>query len=131
MDIIEKVARAICEADWGHDWIDPPPVAWMPLPPPPEAWETDMQLIERVQVAVSKSLGDDLENHMLRSRRIKVSRAAIAEVFNWLAEPGDNALSVGLMHMPDSAGYILPSAAKSVWTAMLAAKRKEAMGDDA
>jgi len=23
-------------ADWMHDWIEPPPTHWMPLPPPPQ-----------------------------------------------------------------------------------------------
>ena len=67
--------------------------------------------------------------------------AAIAEVLDWLADPGDGAIEAGAIAVApgimvegwdDSAGMrdSCRGDASDTWTAMLAAKRKEALGDE-
>lgn len=76
-------------------------------------------LIERGQSAIAKALGDDLENHMLRSRRVVASRAVVAEVFNWLAESIDSGPYIAHVQSTESER-------RAHW---LAARRKEALGE--
>lgn len=95
MDIVERVARAICLADGGM------PEALRPWPSKGLEWETCQP----------------------------AARAALAEVFEWLADPGDDAtrraVQAALLAKLGS-DYLWPDYMRDIWATMLAAKRREA-----
>ena len=63
----------------------------------------------------------------LTEREMADARAAIAEVFDWMEEPGDEAIDA--MCLIDDPHYIHLVVAKAAWQKALAIKRKEAMGE--
>lgn len=92
-----------------------------------------MALVEKVARRICESTDGPWEFHNEDGHAASEcqARAAIAEVFDWLAEPGQGAAEAGadalLEHGLDI--FFDGRDAKACWTAMLTAKRKEAFGE--
>jgi len=80
-----------------------------------------MQLIEQV-AGIFRNAGEDQECYLAGAD--DTARAAIAAVFDWLADDPD---WIGLQAGLDCG---MDQGPETYWDAMLAAKRKEALSDD-
>lgn len=82
-------------------------------------------LVENVALAMCRAAGFDEEPGLVADQ----ARAAIEAVFDWLAGPGEAAIIAGFEEYPAIwTAAITDEDRVGIWTAMLAAKRKEALG---
>lgn len=107
MDVVERVRQAVFQASVPHN---------------------DMFGESRRSVGYYTSAGIDYFWHpheRLAELQDKAARAAIAALFDWLAEPSGAAVDAGAYGSgEDSRGVAL-----GAWQAMLAEMRKEALGE--
>lgn len=92
-----------------------------------------MELVEKVAERFKADLGAQLNATPLHHpndwaasggeiNMTDLARAAIAEVFDWLAEPGDAAIEMAAWEDGEHT-------ARVVWSTILAAQRSEALGE--